>query len=359
MPGSRFGLPSWNGARTTALIGAVALLPLLSATTGAQAPAGPAGAPAKPYTPPKTAHGQPDLQGVWDFRNVIPLERPAQFADKEFLTDEEVAEYERTAGERLDMDRRDDDPNRTPAVVNGQRATADVARAYNDFWWDFGKKFVGSKRSSLIIDPKDGKLPAYTPAGKKRVDDDAARRARAAEGPEDRGVGERCILGFNAGPPMLPSAYNNNIQLFQSKDHVVILNEMVHDARIVPIDGRAHKPVPQWSGSSRGRFEGSTLVVETKGFQQNTSFPGSSPNMQVVERFTRVGPDQLMYEFTVTDPTTWTKPFTAQVPMVRSSDHMYEYACHEGNYGMEGILSGARSLERAGAVVKPPSTKQQ
>jgi hypothetical protein len=351
-------LPQWSGVRTVAILATVALIPV---GARAQAPAGrPGAAPAgKTYTPPKTADGQPDLQGVWDFRNVIPLERPAQFANKEFLTDAEVAEFERTAGERLDMDRRDDDPNRTPAVVNGQKATADVARAYNDFWWDFGKKFVGSKRSSLIIDPKDGRLPAYTPAGKKRVDEEAARRARAAEGPEDRGVGERCIMGFNAGPPMLPSAYNNNVQLFQTKDHVVILNEMVHDARIVPIDGRPHKPVPQWSGRSTGRFEGSTLIVETKGFSQNTSFPGSSPNMQVVERFTRVSPDVLMYEFTITDPTTWTTPFTAQVPMVKSDDHLYEYACHEGNYGMEGILSGARSLERDGRVIPAPGTKQQ
>jgi hypothetical protein len=350
-------LPQWNGVRTVAVLVTVALMPVAA---WAQAPAAKTDAAptGKAYTPPKTSDGQPDLQGVWDFRNVIPLERPAQFADKEFLSDAEVAEFERTAGERLDMDRRDDDPNRTPAVVNGQKATADVARAYNDFWWDFGKKFVGSKRSSLIIDPKDGKLPAYTSGGKKRVDDDAARRARAAEGPEDRGVGERCIMGFNAGPPMLPSAYNNNVQLFQTKDYVVILNEMVHDARIVPIDGRPHKSVAQWSGSSKGRFEGSTLVVETKGFYQNTSFPGSSPNMQVVERFTRVSPDVLMYEFTVTDPTTWTRPFTAQVPMIKSDDHLYEYACHEGNYGMEGILSGARSLERAGKAIPAPVTKQ-
>jgi hypothetical protein len=157
---------------------------------------------------------------------------------------------------------------------------------------------------------------------------------------------------------MLPGAYNNNVQIFQSRDFVAIVNEMVHSARIVPIDGRPHTPVRQWSGSSRGRFEGSTLVIETKGFYQSTSFQGSSPNMQVVERFTRVGPDQLAYEFTVTDPTTWTRPFTAQVPMVRSSGHLYEYACHEGNYGMAGVLRGARALEREGRVINPGTNQR-
>jgi hypothetical protein len=344
---------AWNNACAIALC-AAALMPVAAAaqTPSAKTSGAPAG---KAYAPPKTADGQPDLQGVWDFRNVIPLERPAQFADKEFLTDAEIADYERTAGQRLDMDRRDDDPNRTPAVVNGGKATADVARAYNDFWWDFGKKYIGSNRSSLIIEPRDGKLPAYTSDGKKRTDEEGARRARAAEGPEDRGVGERCIMGFNAGPPMLPSAYNNNVHLVQSKDHVVILNEMVHDARVVPLDGRGPLKVPQWSGSSRGHWEGSTLVVETKGFYQTTSFPGSSPTMQVVEKFTRVSPDVLMYEFTITDPTTWTKPFTAQVPMKRSSEALFEYACHEGNYGMTGILAGARTLEREGRVISKGS----
>jgi hypothetical protein len=299
------------------------------------------------YTPPRTADGHPDLQGVWDFRNVIPLERPAQYADKEFLTDEEVKEFERSASERLDMDRRDDDPTRTVPVVNGGVATADVARAYNDFWWDYGKKFVGSNRSSLIVSPSDGKIPPLTPEAKKRADEDLARRAAPANGPEDRGVGERCIMGFNAGPPMLPSAYNNNMQLFQTRDHVAILNEMVHSARIVPLDGRPELKIPQWSGTSRGRWEGDTLVVETKGFHENTSFQNSSPRMHLVERFSRVAPDVLMYEFTVTDPTTWTKPFTAQLPMQKSDEALFEYACHEGNYGMFGILTGARAAESA------------
>jgi hypothetical protein len=337
--------------RTTASLGvlalAIALVPFTTTRLVGQSQ-GAAGKPAsgaKPYKAPRTADGQPDLQGVWDFRNVIPLERPAQFADKEFLTDAEVAEFEKSAAIRLDMDRRDDDPNRTPAVVNGTKAIADVARAYNNFWWDYGKTFVGSNRSSLIIEPRDGKMPALTPEGQKRAAIDREARARAAIGPEDRGVGERCILGFNAGPPMLPSAYNNNVHIFQTRDHVVLLTEMVHTARVVPLDNRPHLSFSQWSGSSRGRFEGESLIVETKNFYDTTSFQGSNPKMQLVEKFTRVSPDFVMYEFTVTDPTTWTKPFTAQVPMRKTDQPIYEYACHEGNYGMFGILTAARSTD--------------
>jgi hypothetical protein len=154
-------------------------------------------------------------------------------------------------------------------------------------------------------------------------------------------------MGFNAGPPMLPGAYNNNVQLFQTRDNVAILTEMVHNARIVPLDGRPHVRVPQWSGSSRGHWEGDTLVVETKGFYRTTSFPNSNPNMHLIEKFSRIGPDILLYEFTVSDPTTWMKPFTAQIPMRRSDQSLFEYACHEGNYGMKGILSAARAIENA------------
>jgi len=183
-----------------------------------------------------------------------------------------------------------------------------------------------------------------TPMAKQRAEQRAELRARIAVGPEDRGTGERCIMGFNAGPPMLPSAYNNNMQLVQSRDAVVILNEMVHNARVIPLDGRPHLQIPQWSGDSRGHFEGNTLVVDTVNFYEETSFPNSNPKLHVVERFTRVSPDVLMYEFTVDDPSTWTKSWTAQVPMVKNSETLYEYACHEGNYGMFNLLSAARVL---------------
>jgi hypothetical protein len=171
-------------------------------------------------------------------------------------------------------------------------------------------------------------------------------RSRPAWGPEDRGVGERCILGFNSGPPMTPNAYNMNVQILQTPDHVVILNEMVHNARIVPLDNRPRHKIPQWVGESRGRWDGDTLVVETSNFYENTSLRGSSPTMRLTERFKRVDADNLLYEFTVDDPLTWTKPWTAQVPMAKTAGPMYEYACHEGNYGMTGTLSGARAVEK-------------
>jgi hypothetical protein len=291
----------------------------------------------------RTADGHPDLQGVWDFRTITPLQRPDEYAGKEVLTDQEAAEFERKYA------RNQDDRESTPtSVQNGQASTRDVDRAYNDFWWDFGKKVVGTKRTSLIVDPPDGKMPALTAEAQKRG---AARRAayeRPAVGPEDRGVGERCILGFNSGPPMLPSAYNNNVQIFQNAEQVVLLNEMNHNARIIPLDGRPHLPqtVRQWVGDSRGRWEGDTLVVETTNFLGETAFPNAGPNLRLTERFKRVDADTLLYEFTVNDPTTWTKPWTVQVPMMKSDEPLYEYACHEGNYGLTNLLSAARAVEK-------------
>jgi len=317
---------------------------LTSGQVAGQAPS--AGAKAKTYTPARTVDGQPDLQGVWDFRSGTPLERPAEFAGKEFLTDTEVAAYEAEIARTRNQDRRDQDAR---GKVNGEETTGDVARAYNDFWWDFGKKVVGTHRTSLIVDPPDGKIPALTDAAKKRAAERTALRERIALGPEDRGISERCIMGFNAGPPMLPSAYNNNMQLVQSKDTVVILNEMVHNARVIPLDGRPHTDIPQWSGDSRGHWEGNTLVVDTVNFYDETSFPNSNPKLRVTEKFTRVGPDTLLYEFTANDPATWTRPWTAQVPMVKSSQNLYEYACHEGNYGMFNLLSAARSSDKSAA----------
>ena len=324
----------------------IVLIWTASSTGAGQTPAaaGKAQPAAKSYTPPRTADGHPDLQGVWDFRSGTPLERPAEFAGKEFLTDEDVQEFEKKIAAERNQDRRDKDPR---GKVNGEETTGDVARAYNDFWWDFGKKVVGTRRSSLIVDPPDGKIPPLTPKAKQRAAERTERRERIALGPEDRGIGERCIMGFNAGPPMLPSAYNNNMQFVQGRDYVVIVNEMVHNARVIPLDGRPHSTIPQWAGDSRGRWDGNTLVVDTVNFYDETSFQGSNPKVHLVERFTRASPDTLMYEFTVEDPTTWTKPWSAQVPMLKSSEHLYEYACHEGNYGMFNLLSAARATEKA------------
>jgi hypothetical protein len=235
--------------------------------------------------------------------------------------------------------------------VNGTIETDDLARAYNDFWWDSGTRVSKTNRTSLVVDPPDGRIPALTAEGQKRADIRAEARRRNAWGPEDRSVGERCVLGFNSGPPMDSRAYNNNMQLVQGPGYVAILNEMVHNVRIIPLDGRPHlsTDLKQWVGDSRGRWEGNTLVVDTVNFYNETSLAGSSPNMHLIERFTRVAPDVLLYRYTVEDPTTWTKPWTAEIPMAKTEAEMYEYACHEGNYGMFGIMAGARSMDKQAA----------
>jgi hypothetical protein len=303
---------------------------------------------AKQGTPARTPWGHPDIQGIWDFRTVTPLERPAELAAKETLTEAEAADYAKKIVEGRNADtQRDQSTRRT---VNGTAETQDIANAYNDFWWDRGTKVIGTRRTSLIIDPKDGRLPPLTEEGKKRLAAEDAIRERPAEGPEDRPVGERCILGFNSGPPMSPGGYNQNVQIFQTPDQVVLVNEMVHNARIIPLDGRPVAGIKQWTGESRGRWDGDTLVIETRNFYQTTSLRGSSPNMHLTERFRKID-GGLLYEYTVSDPTTWTRPWTAEVPMVKTDAPMYEYACHEGNYGMTGLLGGARAVE------KKPSTK--
>ena len=321
-----------------ALAFALAVAALGSSVAG-QAPKDSAGK----GTVPRVANGKPDLQGVWDFRTLTPLQRPTDLAGKEVLTDAEAVEYERKNA--LNQDNRESKPT---TVQNGAASTTDVDRAYNDFWWDFGKKVVGTKRTSLIVDPPDGRMPALTPEAQERAKLKFASYQRAAVGPEDRGVGERCILGFNSGPPMLPSAYNNNVQIFQTPDHVVLVNEMVHNSRIIPLDGRPHvsQGVRQWVGDSRGRWDGDTLVVDTTGFLGETAFPNAGPNLRLTEKFKRIDADTLLYEFTVNDSTTWAKPWTAQVPMRKSDQPMYEYACHEGNYGMPNLLSAARAVEK-------------
>ncbi len=319
----------------------------MAPTLGAgQAPAAaPRGAAAAKAPVPRTADGRPDLQGIWDFRTITPMQRPTDLAGKDVLSDEEAAEF------AVKNQRNQDNREATAAgVVNGQQSNADVERAYNDFWWDFGKNVVSTKRSSLVIDPPDGRIPPLTEAAQKRAAVRRELRERSAHGPEDRGVAERCMLGFNAGPPMAPSAYNNNVQIVQTRDHVVLHNEMVHNARIVPLAAKPHGRLPQWNGDSRGRWDGDTLVVETKKFLAETSFQNSSETLQLTERFTRVNADTLIYEFTVNDPSTWTKPWTAQIPMTRTDEMMYEYACHEANYGMTNLLKGARFLEKDSAT---------
>ena len=322
---------------------AVAAVAALSThTTSAQA-AKPAAAPKK-WTPPRTADGHPDLQGTFDFATATPLERPAALAGKVVLTEAEAAAYEK---QQIENRKRIDDAP-PPGQVGG----------YNEFWYEFGTRVVGDRRTSLITDPSNGRLPPLLPEAQQRADERRARLRRLADGPEDRDASERCLLGYNSGPPMVPAGYNQNVQIVQNHDYVMVHNEMVHSARIIPLDGRPH-PAPQfrsWSGDSRGHWQGDTLVVDTTNFNDKTwnQFSGWSwpvdDNLQLVERFTLVDADTVLYEFTVTDLTAWTKPWSAAVPLRRTTDRMYEYACHEGNEGMEGILRGARALEREEAA---------
>ena len=286
------------------------------------------------YTAPRTPYGDPDLQGVWSNAVITPLERPIELGDKAFLDEEEVAEYEQQRLAATNRDNRED------------TAAADVLDAYNNFWWDSGTNVVMTRRTSLIIDPPDGRIPALTPAAQARR---AARSVRGTDGPEDTGLSTRCIHFGAAGPPMLPSSYNNNYRLVQTADHVLIVNEMVHETRIIPLDDRPRLPaaIPQWLGSSRGHWDGDTLVIETTNFRDDNAIAGAGPNMHLTERFRRVAEDVLLYEFTVDDPESFSAPWTAQIPSIRVDGLMYEYACHEGNRGMFGILAGARAQEQA------------
>jgi hypothetical protein len=308
----------------------------------------------KAYAPPKTAEGQPDLQGIWSYATITPLERPSELGGKQVFTDEEAAEFERETLKERDKDRRD-------GADKPAGPQSDVERAYNQFWWDYGTKVVGTKQTALVIDPADGHIPPLTAEGQKRVE---ARRGfvatsarsegglgRSFDSFEDRPLQERCLSWTTAGPPMLPGAYNNNVQLVQAKDYVVIVNEMIHEHRVVPLDGRAHVPasMQQWLGDSRGHWEGNTLVVDTTNFTGKTSFRGASDKLHLTERFTRVAPDALVYEFTVDDPATFTKTWKAAITMGKSAEQMYEYACHEGNYSIATVLAGAREQEKRAA----------
>ena len=284
----------------------------------------------------RTPDGHPDLQGVWNFSTATPMERPADLAEQATLTAEEAAAWE----QRLAEQRAANESEREDAPL-GARLGYSVR-----VWFEHGHA-LSEQRTSLVIDPPDGRIPTVRPDVAARAELRGILRGRHAHGPEDRGTSERCLLGFNSGPPMTPSAYNNNVQLFQTADHVVILNEMVHNARIIPLDGRPHLPahLRQWVGDSRASWDGDTLVIETRNFLGETSLRGSSANLHLVERFTRAGADALIYEFTVNDPTSWAGPWTAQVQMTRTDEPLYEYACHEGNYSMASSLSGARAME--------------
>jgi hypothetical protein len=302
------------------------------------------GSPALAQTPaPRTAWGQPDLHGVWDFRTITPMQRPEELADKEFLTEEEAANLDQEAVAR-DARLWEQPARRTEAGGN--------VGAYNNFWMDRGTNTIGTRRTSLITDPPNGRYPPMTADGQRRAD---ARRDDLRDNPAtwttSFSSGVRCVLGFNAGPPMNPSAYNNNMQLFQAEDYVVLMTEMVNTARVVPLDGRPHvdSAIRQWSGDSRGHWDGDTLVIETKNFDAKRQWRNTTNNAHLIERITRVDAETLLYVFTVTDPDTWTSAWTAEVPMRKNPEPMYEYACHEGNYAMPVMLGGRRVEEMASA----------
>ena len=297
----------------------------------------------------RTAYGDPDIQGLFTFRTLTPLQRPvidagasASLTGRETLTEEDAAAYEAARRAELNRDAQNLEVH-APGVRYQSRAEGGVG-GYNEFWYERGIELTRDRRTSLIVDPPDGRVPyraAYQAAARIRG---ANISNGFADSYTDRSLSDRCLLGFNAGPPMVSSAYNNNVQILQTPDHVVIVNEMVHNARIVPLDGRPHGVLRQYSGDSRGRWEGDTLVVETKNFLRETSLGGSSQDTYLVERFRRINSDTVMYEFTVEDPNGFTRPWSAMMPLRRTDDLLYEYACHEGNIGLAGILAGARNL---------------
>lgn len=298
----------------------------------------------------RTAWGDPDLQGMWDNGTITPIERPGDLADTPFLTEEQVAEREQRAEENRFSDR---------APRAGDVGT------YNRFWSDRGTRVVPSGQTSLIVDPSDGRIPLLTPkaiaqagvlhaAATGRTVEDARQNARVPSyaAPESFDTGERCITD---GLPYLPGPYNNNYLIMQTPDHVAIYYEMYHDLRIIPLDGRPHLPreISHWLGDSRGHWDGDTLVVDTTNFKailgrfvrdDFNSLPGR--NLRLVERFTRIGPDMLAYEFTMEDQTTWTRPWTGTYPFTRTRNEIYEFACHEGNYAVPNALSGSRAQEK-------------
>ncbi len=312
----------------------------------AQAPSGAKATSTSAVAP--TPWGDPDLQGTWDFTTITALERPADLAGREFLTEREAAAIEK----RINQQRFDTETTSPGSLSPTGRGESDPGIYNLGWWWEpNGRRVVRTRRTSLVVDPPDGRIPTLTPQAQHVFQ---AREARdQPQGPEALPLAERCILGFNSGPPMVPGPYNNLVQLVQGPGYVSIINEMVHDVRIVPLNDRPHLggAIRSWKGNSRGHWEGSTLVVETRGFTDNGTATFGLPglidrNLTLVERFTRLDDNALIYRFTIDDPTVWTRSWSAEVPMTRINGVVMEYACHEGNYGLANILSGARAEER-------------
>jgi hypothetical protein len=285
--------------------------------------------------PLRTPDGHPDLEGIWTSASVVPLERPANLKGKEFFTEQEAAE----------------NAKRVLGISSWERLGSQAPEHYNmsQYGLDLSQAKVASTlRTSLIVGP-DGRVPPFTPEAQKRNAERAARnRGHQFDGPENRPLQERCLVYSTEGPPMLPAAYNSNLQIVQEAGHVAILQEMIHAARVIPTDGSAHLPagIRLWSGDSRGHWEGDTLVVDTTNFTDKTAFRGSTAGLHLVERFTRLDKDTMVYEFTAEDPATWVRPWTAQIQLARIEGPIFEFACHEGNLGIANTLSGARAAEK-------------
>jgi hypothetical protein len=326
----------------------VAVLSTLAVAMVVPAAAGQSGK----YTAPRTPDGKPDLQGTYTFATITPLQRPPTLNGKDVLTPEEAAAFE--ASENLRLNRDTYDPEKgAPSAGYAPRSQGGVL-SYNDFWYERGSKLTEDRRTSLIVDPPDGRIPFTEEARKRMAERGAKSNTGKVDDYEEMSVQDRCLLGFNAGPPMISGTYNNNMQIVQTPGYVVIFTEMVHEARIIPTDGRPHGSAPRWIGDSRGHWEGDTLVVETLNFKRETSLQGSTANTKLIERFTRTGPKTIRYEFTVTDPTAYTRPWTAVEPLRAMDERLFEYACHEGNYGMAGVLRGARVKEKEAAAKQKP-----
>ena len=323
---------------------------LAAVSLGAQAQTGLAGK----WTAPRTPDGHPDLQGIWTTQTYTPLERPQRYAGQEFLTEEEATELTKL------LTQADVDP-----LAAGIFGASDEERRnrirqndpthYNNADWltTAQPKALSSRRTSLITDPSDGKIPPLTPEARQRA---AARRAAGGfDSYENRPLPERCVMWAHEGPPMMPPPYNDVLQIIQTPGYVVVFRELATAPRLIPTDGRPHfsERVRQWAGDSRGRWEGDTLVVDTTNFNDKTAFQGSSAALHVVERFSRVSADRILYQFTVDDWHTWTRPWSADIPMLQTKGPLYEYACHEGNYGMANTLRGPRVIDKDTAQTPP------
>ena len=304
-----------------------------------------AAAQGKASTPPRTPDGKPNLAGIYSFSTITPLQRPSTLAGKAALSDEEAAEFEAAENTRLNRDLFDPVKGQ-PSAGYAPRAEGGVL-SYNEFWYERGSRLTKDRRTSLIVDPPSGTIPLTDAARRRIAERTQLSNSGAGDSYEDRPLADRCLIGFNSGPPMTPGAYNNNVQIMQVPGQVVIINEMVHNARIIPTDGRPHTKLRQWSGDSRGRWEGDTLVVETINFRRETSLQGSTADTTLVERFTRIDPDTIKYEFTVSDPHSYTQPWSAMLPLSKIPGPIFEYGCHEGNYALPNILAGARAQEKS------------